>query len=105
MRERCFDPKNVIALCVPCHIEIHRQMRSHYGQTAQQMPKDDSQQAQDLNAWVRQVSNGKSEARTFKKGIRKTRYGWVTKDELKFKQAEEFEQWKQRCLEMSNVNK
>lgn len=105
MRERCFDPKNVIALCVPCHIDIHRQMRSHYGQTARQMPKDDSQQAQDLNAWVNRVSNGKSEARTFKKGVRKTRYGWVTKDELKFKRAEEFEEWKQKCIEMSNVNK
>ena len=29
MRARCYDPNNVMLLCVPCHIKTHQEMRSH----------------------------------------------------------------------------
>jgi 5-methylcytosine-specific restriction protein A len=29
MRARCYDPNNVMLLCVPCHIKVHQEMRSH----------------------------------------------------------------------------
>ena len=29
MRARCYDPKNVMLLCVACHIKVHQEMRSH----------------------------------------------------------------------------
>lgn len=96
MRERCFDPKNVIALCIPHHIEIHQQMRSHQGQAMKTMPKAE-QQPQDsgLEAWVKR-NTGKAlqpEPPKPKKGIRKTRFGWVTKDEYEQKKQEQFDNW------------
>jgi len=29
MRARCYDPSNVMLLCVPCHIKVHQEMGSH----------------------------------------------------------------------------
>ena len=29
MRARCYDPNNVMLLCVPCHIKVHQDMGSH----------------------------------------------------------------------------
>ena len=29
MRARCYDPNNVMLLCVPCHIKVHQDMRTH----------------------------------------------------------------------------
>ena len=29
MRARCYDPNNVMLLCIPCHIKVHQDMRSH----------------------------------------------------------------------------
>ena len=29
MRARCYDPNNVMLLCVPCHIKVHQEMRTH----------------------------------------------------------------------------
>jgi 5-methylcytosine-specific restriction protein A len=29
MRARCYDPSNVMLLCVPCHIKVHQDMRTH----------------------------------------------------------------------------
>ena len=29
MRARCYDPHNVMLLCVPCHIKVHQEMGSH----------------------------------------------------------------------------
>ena len=29
MRARCYDPNNVMLLCVPCHIKVHQEMGSH----------------------------------------------------------------------------
>jgi 5-methylcytosine-specific restriction endonuclease McrA len=104
MRERCFDEKNVIALCIPCHIEIHRQMKSHKGQMAKLMPKVENDQTRQLEGWVQQVSGGTCEARPrIKKGIRRTKYGWLTKEELKQKQAEELENWKRKCYGLSHI--
>lgn len=104
MRRRCFDPNNVIALCVPHHIEIHRQMRSHYGQMIKTMPKVENEQTQRLDDWVKQVSGGKCEARPqIKKGIRRTKYGWMTSEEFKQKQTEEFEKWKEKCYGLANI--
>lgn len=29
MRARCYDPNNVMLLCVACHIKVHQDMRTH----------------------------------------------------------------------------
>ena len=29
MRARCYDPNNVMLLCVQCHIKVHQDMRTH----------------------------------------------------------------------------
>ena len=29
MEQLCFDPNNVQLLCVPCHIKVHQDMRTH----------------------------------------------------------------------------
>jgi len=29
MRARCYDPNNVMLLCVPCHTKVHQEMGSH----------------------------------------------------------------------------
>ena len=29
MRARCYDPHNVMLLCVPCHIKVHQEIGSH----------------------------------------------------------------------------
>ena len=29
MRARCYDPNNVMLLCVPCHIKVHQDMHTH----------------------------------------------------------------------------
>ena len=29
MEALCYDPKNLEALCIPCHIKTHQEMRSH----------------------------------------------------------------------------
>ena len=104
MRERCFDEKNVIALCRPCHIKIHEDMKSHVGQQVKTMPKVENDQTRSLQDWVQQVSGGKCEARPLvKKGIRRTKYGWVTDEEFKQRQAEELEQWKKKVHGLSNT--
>lgn len=100
MRERCFDPKNVIALCVPHHIEIHRQMRSHECQQLRTMPKEEPKPTDNsLDAWIKRNSRRHIEQPNEmkpKKGIRKTRFGWVTKEEYEQKKEEQFEKWKQK---------
>ena len=29
MRARCYDSNNVMLLCVPCHLKVHQDMRTH----------------------------------------------------------------------------
>ena len=29
MRARCYDPNNVMLLCIACHIKVHQDMRTH----------------------------------------------------------------------------
>lgn len=38
-----------------------------------------------------------------KKGIRKTRFGWVTKEEYKQKSAEQFDKWKKSLNGYTNI--
>ena len=98
MRERCFDPKNVIALCIPCHKQIHRDMHSHWGQQQRHMPKAEAtDQHKQLTAWANRISGGKATVTDKPKpGIRRTKYGWLTPEELKQREQEELDKWKER---------
>ena len=79
-------------------------MNSHEGQMVKTMPKVENDQTRSLQDWVQQVSGGKCEARPLvKKGIRRTKYGWVTPEELKQKQADELEQWKKKVHGLTNT--
>jgi 5-methylcytosine-specific restriction endonuclease McrA len=98
MRARCYNPNNVMLLCVDCHIKTHREMRSHEGQIAKTLPKDEVKNDQ-LRQWIAKVSKApidENQFKTVKKGIRKTRYGWLTKEEYEKKRAEEHEAWIRR---------
>ena len=101
MRERCFDEKNVIALCVPCHIEIHRQMKSHVGQQAKTMPKVVTEGAVATANFMSRVTGRDvrpEDVAPVKKGIRKTRFGWVTREEFKEKIEQQHKDWKSNLL-------
>lgn len=102
MENVCFNPHNLIALCIPCHIEIHRQMRSHEGQMKDIMhkylpmeePKPIESNDEKINAWLNRNKNPEYEPKpTVRKGVRKTKYGWVTMEEYRQKQKEELEAW------------
>ena len=98
MEHRCFNPNNLISLCIECHIEVHRQMRSHEGQMENVMPKEDpepiSNEDAKLNEWLNKNRNPDYvPKRKVRKGIRKTKYGWVTMEEYHQKQQEELDAW------------
>ena len=102
MRQRCFDPANVVALCIPCHIEVHRRMRSHQGQMLRSMPQDTSEQSQALAKWVERVSGGKAQAYIPRKGLVRTPQGWFTPEELEQKQADDLSEW---CKRVQNLGR
>ena len=102
MRQRCFDPANVVALCIPCHIEVHRRMRSHQGQMLRSMPQDNSEQSQALAKWVERVSGGKAQAYIPRKGLVRTPHGWLTPEELEQKQADDLSEW---CKRVQNLGR
>ena len=95
MKARCFDYNNLILLCPDCHHRTHEEMKSHWRQASRTMPKDEAEgeRQQEMKAFAERLG-GKYEPT--KRGIRKTRFGWVTKDEYKQKTSEQFEKWKQR---------
>lgn len=94
MEDRCYNPNNLISLCVECHIKIHKQMKSHQGQMARQMPKEDNEETRNLGDWVSRVSGGRCEARPkIKKGIRRTKYGWMTAEQMKQRQQQNMQEW------------
>lgn len=102
MRQRCFDPNNVIALCVEHHIEIHRKMGSHYGQIAKKMPKQLNEQTRTLADFASRITGQQVEEDSIarpKKGLRKTRFGWLTKEEYQQRLQQEREDWKQQIKE------
>ena len=94
MESVCFNPQNLIALCVPCHIETHRQMRSHEGQMKKDMPKEEPNTDNHIKEWAaRHGDLNYQPPPKPRKGIRKTRFGWITMEEYKQKQREELEAW------------
>lgn len=95
MERVCYSPDNLISLCVPCHIETHRRMHSHQGQVLRTMPQDQSQQADDLRAWVSQVSGGTVTAHVKQQGLVRTPHGWLTPEQEQQQQADDLEEWKQ----------
>lgn len=102
MRALCFNPHNLILLCPDCHHRTHEEMKSHRWQTVRTMPKDtvEGEQRQQMEAFADRLG-GKYEPT--KKGIRKTRFGWVTKEEYMQKSAEQFNKWKDKINGHTNV--
>lgn len=49
MERLCYDSNNIQLLCVPCHVEVHKQLKSHDPQTI----KDRKELAH--NRWVEQM--------------------------------------------------
>lgn len=49
MRARCYDPNNVMLLCVPCHIKTHQEMRSHTPEKVRENKKRRSQRFLEMN--------------------------------------------------------
>ena len=99
MRQRCFDPNNVIALCIPCHIRIHKEMNSHRGQM-QDLPnlphEEQSQEPTALdNFFTRMTGETYKPKPKPKKGIRRTPLGWMTTEEFKEKQKQNLNKWKE----------
>jgi 5-methylcytosine-specific restriction endonuclease McrA len=100
MRQRCFDPNNVIALCIPCHIRIHKEMlRSHVGQMRDlpNMPHEEQKQEPTALGSFAQRMTGETYQPKPKpmKGIRRTPLGWMTPEEFKEKQKQNLDKWKE----------
>ena len=99
MRQRCFDPDNVIALCIPCHIRIHKEMRSHQGQMRDlpNMPHEEQKQEPTALGSFAQRMTGETyqQKPKPKKGIRRTPLGWMTTEEFKEKQKQNLDKWKE----------
>ena len=98
MRQRCFDYNNLMLLCADCHHRAHEELRSHAGQGTRYMPKQDisnNEPQQRLKQFVEK--QGGVYVPPVKRGLRKTKYGWLTRDELNARQKAEFEAWKQRA--------
>lgn len=97
MRRRCFDPNNVIALCIPCHIKIHREIRSHYAQMRDlpNLPHEEKKQEPTAlgNFFNRMTGDEYHERPKPKKGIRRTPLGWMTKEEFQDKQQQNLNNW------------
>ena len=63
------------------------------------MPQDEqTDEDAKLKDWVQRVSGGKCEEikPKPKKGVRRTKYGWMTLEEAKQKEREELEAWAKR---------
>lgn len=99
MRQRCFDPNNVIALCIPCHIRIHKEMRSHQGQMRElpNMPHEEQRQEPTaLGNFAQRMTGETYQPKPKpKKGIRRTPLGWMTPEEFKEKQKQNLDKWKE----------
>ena len=99
MRQRCFDPDNVIALCIPCHIRIHKEMRSHQGQMRDlpNMPHEEQKQEPTaLGNFAQRMTGETYQPKPKpKKGIRRTPLGWMTPEEFKEKQKQNLDKWKE----------
>lgn len=94
MKARCFDYNNLILVCHECHHKYHEELRSHQGQMYHIMPYQDisgNDHQQKLKAFVERM--GGTYRPPIKKGIRKTRFGWMTKEEYKQKEKEDFNAW------------
>ena len=98
MRELCYRYDNLQLLCADCHHRAHEELRSHAGQGTRYMPKQDitnNEPQQRLKQFVEK--QGGVYVPPVKRGLRKTKFGWLTRDELKERQRAEFEAWKQRA--------
>lgn len=40
MEARCFNPNNLVSLCIPCHIKVHQEARSHTMSSHQQRERE-----------------------------------------------------------------
>lgn len=101
MRERCFDPNNVIALCAPCHKKTHDEMKSHDGQSIKSIPKEADEHAKRLAGFASKVTGVAVSEQVVarpKKGIRKTRFGWLTKEEYKKRMDQEHQGWRKNII-------
>ncbi len=95
MEAACYDPDNLISLCVPCHIRVHKEMRSHVGQL-RDLPNlpHEQQQPDTLTDFSKRMTGTASLPRPKpKKGIRRTPLGWMTKEEFRQKQEEKKNKW------------
>lgn len=97
MRRRCFDPDNVIALCIPHHIQIHKEMKSHEGQMRDlpNMPHEEQPQEPSAlgNFFSRMTGEAYHERPKPKKGIRRTPLGWMTKEDFKKRVEDDKARW------------
>ena len=97
MRALCFDRNNLMLLCPECHHKIHEEMKSHQGQIMRTIPKEAQKANDHIKAWAaRHGDPNYQPPQKPRKGIRKTFFGWMTKDEYKQKQEEQLEEWKRR---------
>ena len=97
MRELCYRFDNLQLLCAEHHHRAHEELRSHAGQGTRYMPKQDitnNEPQQRLKQFVEK--QGGVYVPPVKRGLRKTKYGWLTRDELAERQKAAFEEWKQR---------
>lgn len=96
MEAACYNPDNLISLCIPCHVRVHKEMlRSHVGQM-RDLPNipHDEQPATPVTDFAKRMTGTEVHPRPKpKKGIRRTPMGWMTREEFKQKQEQKQTEW------------
>lgn len=69
MRARCYDPNNVMLLCVPCHIKVHQDMHTHTKEKVAENKERARQRFMELNDPNWGTHQGQHEPETNESGI------------------------------------
>lgn len=101
MEEKCYDPKNLISLCVPCHIKIHKQMGSRHDLKAPPAPKDE-QHREWLKKWAGEETLREMDERDEMRRTRKLPRWLQTKTQKQDSDRKAHEEWEKKMQSRFN---
>lgn len=103
MEAVCYDPNNLISLCVPCHIKIHKQMGSRHDLKAMPAPTDEKERAF-IRKWAGEDKLREMDERTEFRKTRQLPHWLLTKEQMKERTAKQHDDWKERMMKKFGNN-
>lgn len=103
MESVCYDPNNLISLCIECHRKIHRQIGSRHDLKAPSAPKDERQR-EFIRKWAGEETLREMDEREEFRRTRKLPRWLLTNEQKKQKDEKEQADWQQRMLSKFNNN-